>query len=372
MTKRYAVLGLMSGSSLDGLDVALCHFEVGQRAGAFHLKNWQMEQAATLPFTVAWQEKLKKMPTAGGLELALAHTGFGHYLGELVNRFFRKNKLEPSMVDLIASHGHTIFHEPDQGLTLQIGDGAALAAATGCKVAAEFRTADVAHGGQGAPLAPMADKLLFPGFDFYLNLGGIANIACHLPGGHFVAFDVTGANQVLNAITLQHAGAPYDKDGIRASQGSLDLVFLENLNAQGYFAQPYPKSLSNQWVQANLVAPYLDAPLPAPNKLHTACRHVAQQLAASIAQIVEKEGFNKEKYQMLATGGGVFNRFLMACIREECPSVEVVVPAQKLVKFKEAALMALLGALRLEEAPNSLSSVTGARKNACGGAVFLP
>ncbi|MBK8562120.1 MAG: anhydro-N-acetylmuramic acid kinase [Saprospiraceae bacterium] len=369
-TTVYHVIGLMSGSSLDGLDVAYCRLNTAWEDGVFRIKNWELLQADTLPFSTEWQHRLRQLPSATAFEFCEANAAFGHHLGQLVNQFFDENRLSASDVDLVASHGHTIFHEPKRGFTTQIGDGAALATATGCRVACDFRTADVALGGQGAPLAPMADKLLFPGHDFYLNIGGIANITCHVEGSNrIVAFDVCGANQALNALA-QLTGQPYDKDGLMAASGQPDLVLFDEINGQAFFAEQYPKSLSNQWVQQHLTQTCLQAKSPIPDRLHTVCQHVALQLERSIAQVLEKEGFAKESYSLLATGGGAFNGYLMRCIQERLPRVQVVIPEENTVKFKEALLMALLGAMRLEAVPNCIASVTGARRDALGGGVF--
>lgn len=359
----------MSGSSLDGLDVAYCRLDTAWEEGTFLVNNWELLLADTLPFTTDWQQRLRELPTASALEFCSAHAAFGHYSGKLVNQFFEQKKLDATAVDLIASHGHTIFHEPVKGFTVQIGDGAALAATTGCMVVCDFRSADVALGGQGAPLAPMADKMLFPGYDFYLNLGGIANITCRTPSDQFVAFDVCGANQALNALA-NLLGQPFDADGQLAASGQLDPVLWEKINGQDFFTQSYPKSLSNQWVQQHLTKICLEATSPIPDRLHTVCQHVAHQLALSVQQVLEREHFTKGKYRLLATGGGVFNGYLMRCIQQHLPNVEMVIPSENVVKFKEALLMALLGVMRLEGAANCLASVTGAKMDAVGGGVF--
>ncbi len=365
MSKVYHAIGLMSGSSLDGLDVGYCRFEIGQ---PFQVLDWKLLKTDCLPFGPDWEKKLKEAPASSAFELAQLHTAFGHYLGQLLNGFFEKNGIQGTEIDLIASHGHTVFHEPVQGFTVQIGDGAVLAAVTGCKVVCDFRSADVALGGQGAPLAPMADKMLFPGFDFYLNLGGIANITCNA-NGRFVAFDITGANQVLNMLANE-LGVPLDENGHLAAGGRLDKTLFAQLNALPFLSKPYPKSLSNQWVQENPAKICHNSPAAVQDKLHTVCRHVAFQLKNSISQIIDKEEFRKENYRLLATGGGVFNGFLMECIRAEIGHVEVTIPALDHVKFKEACLMALLGVMRMEGIPNCISSVTGASKDAVGGAVY--
>lgn len=379
----YHAIGLMSGSSLDGLDIAFCRFETAGQDGQFHLSGWEILAAETLPFSDFWKKRLRDLPSGSAFELADAHAAFGGYLGYLVQQFFASQNLSTAQIDLIASHGHTILHEPAEGFTTQIGDGAALAIATGCTIIADFRTADVALGGQGAPLAPLADKYLLPEADFYLNLGGIANLTCDAnpkgTGGKFVAFDVTGVNQILNALTQKYFDLPYDANGDLARSGKLDVSFLEKMNTQAYFDLPYPKSLSNQWVQNNLVKLALDSDLPPAHTgsfgadlLHTTCVHVGRQLAKSISNIIETEDFKKEKYRLIPSGGGVFNSFLMECIQKENPNVELVNLDGKVADFKEAALMALMGVMRMEGVPNCISSVTGAERDAVGGAVFMP
>lgn len=361
--KTYRVLGLMSGSSLDGLDIAFCEFEWDKGI----LPSWRIQHAETMPFSEEWQAKLKALPQAAGKDLMLAHAHFGHYVGELVNQFLQQYPQEP---DFIASHGHTIFHFPNEKMTLQIGDGAAIAAVTGYPVVSDFRAMDVALGGQGAPVAPIADRYLLNGFDFYLNLGGIANITCHVEN-KYIAFDIGGANQVLNALA-QKLDLPYDIGGVIAASGTLNVELLARANALPYHQQPYPKSLGNDWVQEQLVPIFLDFDAKISDKLHTACLHVAFQVAKDIGQIIDREHFKKEKYKLLATGGGALNQFLMDCIREACSKVadiEIVVPEPEIIGFKEAALMALMGVLRAENVSNCIASVTGASHDAIGGAI---
>ncbi len=361
-------LGLMSGSSLDGLDMALCRFRLDP-ASSLPVLEWQLLATRTAAFDPAWRERLRALPKADGRTLMRAHADFGHYLGRLVQPFLQECQTRP---DLIASHGHTIFHYPDQGFTLQIGDGAALAAATGCTVIDNFRALDIALGGQGAPLAPLADRFLFPGYDFYLNLGGIANISCNA-GDRFVAFDIGGANQVLNAL-VEPMGLPYDEDGRIAASGHLDTGLLARADALPYFRQPYPKSLGNDWVQERLLPIYLEASATTADKLHTAGIQLARQTAAAITRILERESPGKQHYRLLATGGGAFNSFLLNAIREEgskvC-SLEIIAPGPEIIGFKEAALMALMGALRYHGLPNCLASATGASQDASGGAIHL-
>lgn len=364
----------MSGSSLDGVDIALCRFDVEKATdGTVRLNFWELLRAETLPFSEDWKERLVRLPAGSAINLVHAHADLGHFLGKLVKDFVKNLPEIFPTIDLVASHGHTIFHEPALGFTCQIGDGAALAVEAGCTVVCDFRSSDVALGGQGAPLAPLADKVLFPGYDFYLNLGGISNLTCYAEG-KYVAFDVGGANQMLNALSRQ-IGLSFDRGGQVAAGGVLDKSLFDRLNSLPYFSEPYPKSLSNQWVQENCVRLCLDASGKVEDKLRTTTEHIAFQIANSIAELLEKERIEKKRFSLFATGGGALNGFLMSCIREYARpfgELELVLPAKEIIEFKEAIFMALLGVLRLEGAPNCLSSVTGASRDAVGGAIFSP
>lgn len=368
--RTYKVLGLMSGSSLDGLDMALCSFDVRTaKDNSLELEQWTLVDATTAPYSDDWQNRLQQLPQQSALEFAKTHVDFGHYMGSLAQLFLNQIKQQP---DCIASHGHTIFHFPDQQFTAQIGDGASLAAKTGCAVINDFRSLDLALGGQGAPLAPLADQWLLPSYDFYLNLGGIANVSCNT-GDHFVAFDIGGANQILNAL-VQPLGLAYDKGGQLAAKGQLNKDLLAQSNRLPYFSQPYPKSLGNDWVQEQQIASYVQFDCPVEDKLHTACVQIGQQIAASIQQIIKNEGIKKSAFKLLTTGGGAFNSFLVKCIEQATNAVvpiKIEVPAPEIINFKEACLIALMGVLRIEQYPNCLASVTGAKKNVIGGALYL-
>lgn len=356
--KTYKAIGLMSGSSLDGLDVACIDFKYDN--GKI---DWEITQAETFPYSEMWLSRLINLRHQNALAFAKTHTYYGHYLAESVNKFIEKHKIEP---DFIASHGHTIFHYPDENFTVQIGDGAAIAAITGYPVISNFRAQDIAIGGEGAPIAPIADKYLLPGYDFYLNLGGIDNISCNI-NGRFVAFDIGSANQTLNAIA-KGMNMDYDEDGRIAKTGELIDPLFEKANANEYFQEAYPKSLDNRYVQENIVPLFVDFEALWEDKMRTACEHIAFQVANAISVVVKKEDFKKAAYRMIVTGGGALNSFLVSCIRKYCEGVEVVVPDRKIIEFKEAALMALMGLLRIENQMNTLHSVTGARHDTISGA----
>lgn len=353
----------MSGSSLDGLDVAFCEFEFANSM----VENWRIVQAETMPYDETWQNRLRNLPQANGRDLLLAHAHFGHHVGELVNIFLQKYSLQP---DFIASHGHTVFHFPKEKMTLQIGDGSAIAAATGYSVVCDFRAMDVALGGQGAPMAPIADRYLFSEYDFMLNLGGIANVTANI-NGKYIAFDIGGANQVLNKL-VQPLGLEYDAGGKLAASGTLNETLLQQADALSYHHESYPKSLGNDWVQEQLIPIYMNFDASIEDKLHTACVQIARQTAKDIAQIIQKEHFTKNSYRLLATGGGAFNDFQMQCLQAACDplSIEIIVPDASIIGFKEAAMIALAGVLRVENSPNFIASVTGAAQDAIGGAVY--
>lgn len=363
---KYTAIGLMSGSSLDGLDIAACTFQMDGDKVA----DWALLHGETQPFPDIWQERLRRLPQSDARSLALAHSELGHWMGQRTSDFIHQHGIRP---DLVASHGHTIFHFPAERFTTQIGDGAAIAAACGCPVVCDFRTSDLALGGQGAPLAPLADRLLFSDYDVLLNIGGIANITCNLDG-RYVACDVGGANQILNALA-QTLGLPYDDGGQLAASGQHIPALAEVMDALPYFSWPPPKSLGNDWVQEHQTQAYLNWPASPEDRLHTACRQLARQTALAVQRIFLTAAFSRPAYRILATGGGAYNTFLTRCIVEECNALmggfTLELPDAGIVNYKEAVLMALMGVLRIMELPNCIASATGATRDAIGGAVYL-
>ncbi len=365
MSKKYQVIGLMSGSSLDGLDMAHC--EINIKSDPFEVESWSLTAAETIAFSTEWQRRLAELPQQSAFIFCQTHADFGHYLGAITANFIQKNGLKP---DFIASHGHTIFHCPEKKFTTQIGDGAAIAVETNCKVVCDFRTHDIALGGEGTPLAATADRYLFAGYDFYLNIGGIANLTCRCGNGKYVAFDVGAANQVFNALS-QTLGFLYDDEGKIAAQGKPIPMLFEELNDLDFFSKKYPKSLDNNWLRENITQKYLDSSATVADKLRTAYEQLAFQIAQSVRQIEKIEDFSKKNYSMLVTGGGAFNIFLMKTIEKYCPNIEIIIPEKNIIQFKEAALMALLGVMRVEQLSNCMHFVTGARRDSIGGAIYL-
>jgi anhydro-N-acetylmuramic acid kinase len=365
----YRAIGLMSGSSLDGLDIVFVEFQ--ENAG-----KWQYEiiAAECEEYAQVWKERLQNATELNARDYQLLHVEYGHYLGEAVNRFIDKNSLHYK-VGLIASHGHTTFHMPAKKLTAQLGDGAAIAAKTGLPVVSDLRALDVAFGGQGAPIVPIGEKLLFPEFDLYLNLGGIANMSFNLPG-KYIAFDVCPANRVLNLIS-ETTGKSYDDKGQMAKMGNINESLLEKLNGLSYYLQPYPKSLANDF-GVEVIYPMIKAfGLTHNDALRTYTEHMVQQLTTAIETNfipnVGQEEAIKSNFRMLVTGGGALNDFLIATLSQKLQTkgVTVMLPEMNVINYKEALVMALIGVLRWRQEYNVLSSVTGAIRDSIGGAVWI-
>lgn len=356
----YKVLGLMSGSSLDGLDIAYVHLEEIRGAWTFSI-----EAAECIPYSEEWVEKLRTAKDGTVPEFLRLHTAYGHYLGDACSAFIARHALD-HRVDFIASHGHTIYHNPAEKTTGQLGDGAAIAAVTGLPVISDLRAVDVALGGQGAPIVPVGDRFLFSDYDYLLNIGGIANITLKKPDGSMLAFDVCAANRILNVLA-QRAGRAYDDRGDLAASGELLLETLIQLNSHEYFRRPAPKSLSNEAADALAFPALLQSEHTIPGLLRTMVEHIAEQVAGALHDYSEGRGG-----KMLVTGGGAFNDFLVGRLAHECghAGVEVVVPGAPVVKFKEALVMALIGALRWREEVNVFASVTGAERDSVSGALW--
>lgn len=344
---------------MDGLDIIFAEFDE-------HGGNWSYEikAAACYEYNNEWMQKLKAATSLSAYEYLLLHTSYGKYLGEQVNRFIDEHSLH-HQVQLIASHGHTTFHAPQQGMTAQLGDGAAVAATTGINVVSDLRAMDIALGGQGAPIVPMGEKLLLNEYPLLLNIGGIANISFR-DKEKYVAFDICPANQVLNMLA-DSAGKKYDEDGWMAASGKVLTDVLQQMNDLDYYKQPYPKSLANEFGSETVYNL-----LPKENindALRTCVEHIAVQLKHAIANLQPATG----NLQLLVTGGGAHNRFLVERIKNEIAplGVTVVVPDEMLINYKEALIMALLGVLRWREQATVMSMVTGAERNSIGGAVWI-
>ena len=367
----YKVIGLMSGSSLDGLDIV--YAELLEDRGTW---GFEILAADCLPYTQQWVEKLKGATKLNALDYQLLHTEYGHYTGEMVNQFIEENSLHYK-VALIASHGHTTFHMPAKKMTAQLGDGAAIAAVTGLPVVSDLRALDVAFGGQGAPIVPIGEKYFFKEFPFFLNIGGIANISINTPE-KYIAFDVCPANRVLNMIA-SHTGRAFDDGGDMAASGTVNKGLLKSLDELPYYKMPYPKSLSNSYGTDEVFPIIQSFQINDYDALCTYVEHIANQVknamepfskeGAFIAQANDKD----QQVNMLVTGGGAFNNFLIERLQAALHpfNIKIVVPHQKIVQYKEALIMALIGVLRWRQEYNVLSSVTGAERDSINGAVWI-
>lgn len=360
----YKVIGLMSGSSLDGLDIVFV--EIEEKGGKW---AYQVLNAACLPFEHDLQQQLQLAPTLSAKDLALLDANFGRYIGQQVNSFISTHQLQYK-VGLIVSHGHTVFHHPPH-FTTQIGNGACIAAETSLPVVSDLRAMDVAMGGQGAPIVPMGELLLYPGYTYFLNIGGIANISFR-GEKTYDAFDVCPANRVMNLLA-NDIGKSFDEGGELAKKGNIVEGLLDQLNAQEYYWQTFPKSLANEFGTEVLLPLIKSFKLDIRDSLCTYVEHVAMQLSEAIQQINRKRGFTPAIEKILVTGGGAMNAYLVErlSVYLEPLNIHIEVPDRQTVEYKEAIVMALLGVLRWREEPTVLHTVTGAKEQSIGGALWM-
>ena len=360
--KGVNIIGLMSGTSLDGLDMCYTRFWL-ERSGKPE-GEWKYEiiKAEDESYPDELKRKLATAQSMNAEEYALLHSDYGIYLGQRVRAFIERTGARPHY---IASHGSTVFHQPAIRFTAQIGSGAGIAAESGVDCICDFRTTDVALHGQGAPLVPIGDRHLFYEYDYCLNLGGFSNIsseAVEERNGKSVAirvaYDISPVNYVLNHYT-RSIGKDYDRDGLMARNGKICRELLERLNALDFYKMKGPKSLGREWVESQ-VLPLMDSyAISMEDKLSTFCEHVAMQIARHI-----KGG------KVLLTGGGALNLYLVERMQANAPQCKYVVPDRQTVNFKEALIFAFLGALYVADMPNCMSSVTGAAYNCIGGALY--
>lgn len=343
------VIGVMSGTSLDGLDFCFVHFNRN-----YNEWKYKIQKTETESYPIEIKEKLSKAHLMDAFSYAHFNSEYGIYIGKRVKSFIDKNDIKP---DLISSHGHTIFHQPSKRFTAQIGSGACIASETGVNTVCDFRTTDVALYGQGAPLVPIGDRYLFSDYNYCLNLGGFSNISFE-ENNKRIAFDVSPVNYVLNHY-MRIIGKDFDKDGETARSGKVNNDLLDQLNKLRYYSQTGPKSLSRENVENEFI-PLIDNYLiPVEDKLATFCEHIAIQV---------KNNINDGK--VLITGGGAFNKYLIERIKANSLKCEFVIPDDQSVNFKEALIFAFLGALFYYDTPNCLSSVTGAKYDSIGGALY--
>jgi len=355
----YRAIGLMSGSSLDGLDIVFAEFQ--ENAGKW---NYNIIQADCYSYPDDWISKLRNATSLSALDYQLLHTDYGHYLGQQVNKFIEQNTIQYQAA-LIASHGHTTFHLPSKKMTAQLGDGAAIAAETKLPVVTDLRALDIAFGGQGAPIVPIGEKLLFGEYDYFLNLGGIANISFKVD--KYIAFDICPANRVLNMLA-HDINMEYDENGKIAASGNINEDLLKRLNELDFYKRSYPKSLANDFGTDTVYPIIKKAALKGEDVLRTYVEHIVMQ----IKNAINNSKLRTHGSQLLVTGGGAFNNFLIERLKDHLKelNIEATIPDEQLVKFKEALIMALIGVLRWRQEYNVLSSVTGAARSSIGGALW--
>jgi anhydro-N-acetylmuramic acid kinase len=349
---NYNVIGVMSGTSLDGVDLAHINFEI--KNGKWFYKIFECD---TISYSNEMISKLKNGIHFSSIELSELNIEYTNLLGNIISEFIAKKNI--SNLDAVCSHGHTILHQPQNGFTLQIGNLPEIAKITNQKVVCDFRVQDVLLGGQGAPLVPIGDKILFSEFDYCLNLGGFSNISFE-ENNERIAFDISPVNTVLN-FYANTFGLEYDDKGKISESGNISLELFDELNKLEFYQKSYPKSLGFEFVK-EIVLPILENyPISTEDKMRTFTEHIAFQ----IGEILQtKTG------KLLISGGGVYNDFLIDRIKNHLPKTEIIIPDEKTIKFKEALIFALLGVLKLRNEVNVLASVTGAKQNHSSGEVF--
>lgn len=338
--ESYNVIGVMSGTSLDGIDLAHIQFTITDEKWKF-----KIHESETISYPIVWLNKLKVAVGFSKQELEELNESYTEFLGNVIKKFITKYDIKN--LDAFCSHGHTILHQPQSGFTLQIGNLRKLKTIIGEKVVCDFRVQDVKLGGQGAPLVPIGDRILFHEYDYCLNLGGFSNISFENEGKR-IAFDISPVNTVLNFYS-NILGLDYDDKGKIASSGQINTELLHKLNELDYYKKSFPKSLGYEFVK-DIVLPLIEnCSINVADKMCTFTEHIAIQIGSALPR---KEG------KLLITGGGAYNDFLVERTQFYLPKIEIIIPNTKILEFKEALIFGLLGVLKLRNEINVLSSVT--------------
>lgn len=340
----------MSGTSLDGLDLVYVRFKKNLK--------WHFEilNSKTYSYNKKWKNRLSEAPNLTPQELEVLDLDFTNYLSTKILKFFYQYGIKN--IDAIGSHGHTIFHQPDQGFTKQIGNRIELSILTKSKVICDFRTQDVSLGGQGAPLVPIGDLLLFEDFQACLNMGGFANLSIKT-NNEIIAYDICPINTVLNFLSTK-INLDFDPAGENAEEGNFISEFYNVLEALPYYKKSPPKSLGIEWVNENIFDVLNKFSLhPIEDLLHTYGIQIAHQIAVNL------QGIDS----VLVTGGGAYNSFLIKQIQKQT-ATKIILPVMELIDFKEAVIFGFLAVLKLRGEVNCLSSVTGALRNHSSGKIF--
>jgi len=356
--RKFQILGLMSGTSLDGVDLAHVEFDLSQsQAHKFKLLHQQ-----TIPFPEELLFKLTEATEYSVPATLILDKELGKFFADCVNSFCENNSISKNDINALASHGQTILHQPKNGFTLQIGCGSTISYFTGLKVINDFRTRDIIAGGQGAPLVPVGDFGLFGNeAESFLNIGGFSNFSFKNNESKIVAYDICPGNLPLNKLAMSK-GLSFDRNGELAASGEINFFLLDLLNSLEFYRQSGPKSLGTEWLEEHFY-PLLKFDKEIENNLRTVVEHIAIQISSKLNENQLKSVF--------ITGGGAKNKFLISRI-EHYFSGKVILPDAETIDFKEAIVFAYLGALYLEQIPNAISSVTGAQKDTICGVLHIP
>lgn len=348
----YHCIGVMSGTSLDGIDLAAIHFNINNGTWSYNI-----HQAETVAYTKQWVADLKNAINLNATELLEINEKYTFYLGEIINDFISKNQLQS--IDAVCSHGHTILHQPQNGYTLQIGNLPKIAQIVNQKIVCDFRVQDVKLGGQGAPLVPIGDRILFSEYDYCLNLGGFSNCSFELNNNR-IAFDISPVNTVLNFYANQ-LDLDFDDEGKISRSGKINNALFAELNNLDYYKKTHPKSLGFEFVKDTVLPLIEKYKIATADIMNTFTEHIAYQTQVALPI---------KKGKLLVTGGGAYNNFLIERMQFHLPKMEIIIPDNKTLEFKEALIFALLGVLKLRSENNVLSSVTGALKDHSSGIIF--
>ena len=349
--KNYNVIGVMSGTSLDGLDIVYVKFTQNE-SWSFKIIN-----SKTYKYEDSIADILNDISKKSLEEIKEIDVVYTKKLAKIINGFI--DEFSINKIDFVSSHGHTAIHDPSNLITYQMGNLSTLSSEINQKVICDFRVQDVKLGGEGAPLVPVGEKYLFHEYDSFINLGGFANISNH-KGESLIAYDICPVNIVLNNLSKK-IGKDFDDKGSIASSGKLIINLYEELEKLEYYQSSPPKSLGIEWVDEYifpLINKYFD--YPTEDLLNTLSNHIANQISNNL----------KNLDKVLVSGGGAYNDYLIHLIRSKTDS-EIVIPSKNIIEFKEALIFAFLGVLRLLNINNCYSSVTGASKDHCSGKIFL-
>jgi len=349
--KQYNIIGVMSGTSLDGIDLALVSFNLEAQW------TFKIIKAITIAYTNEWLNTLTQLVEYSTKQLHNIDKDYTLYLGKVILGFIEENNIIG--IDAICSHGHTAWHKPEDGLTHQIGNLPILSEVLKQTVVCDFRIQDVAYGGQGAPLVPIGDSILFSNYDYCVNLGGFANVSTQINGKR-IAFDICPVNIVLNKY-VSKLGLTYDNEGKLAKDGRLDTNLLNDLNSIPFYTKSFPKSLGLEWVN-KLIVPIIEHHnLSVKDVLRTFVEHIAIQISKVLN--------TQQNASVLMSGGGVYNAYLLSRIKHLSPN-PIFLPTKEIIEFKEALIFGFLGVLKLRGENNCLASVTGAIKDHSSGKIF--